>query len=139
MPLSEEVKRVLSLEDKHIPTYEELNQAYAVLIDEFILKVRDRIENGNIEEVVKAVGAAEHLDQLGYAINHFQDNEDKVNSFFSKREMEELVEKTVATVYEKVQEEDTNAVARKMKLAAAEAAAGRSNPKVVNLDQADKT
>lgn len=116
MPLGQEVLDRLSLEDKSIPTVQELQNHYAVMLNEFLLRVRDKIDNGNVEEVTKLISSIEHIDQFSYAIESLKDDKDKLDNFMSKNNLEEIVDRAVEKVHEKLQAESKSAVARKLKL-----------------------
>lgn len=104
-------------EEQPVPTIKELKRHFAVLLDEFMYRVRDKIDNGNVQEVALLVDATQHIDQISYAIDSL--NPDKVEHFINRSELEGIVDKAVEKVHEKLQGEEKSAVARKLKLDAA--------------------
>lgn len=116
--ISEEQKLHLinKIEDER-PSIEHLRDHYAVLLNELMFRIRDRIDNGNVQEVAALIEATEHIDQLSYAIESV--NGDKAAQFVNKLELEQIVDRAVEKVHEKMQGEEKSAVARKLKLDAA--------------------
>ena len=102
------------------PNIEHLRDHYAVLLNELMFRIRDRIDNGNVQEVAALIDATQHIDQLSYAIESV--NGDKIEHFVNKQGIEEIVDRAVEKVHEKMQGEEKSAVARKLKLNAALAA-----------------
>lgn len=118
--INEEQRQKLLDRLDQIPTVQVLQNIYAVMLAEFMERVRDRIDNGNVQEVGDLIKATGEIDQLGYAIDWLRN--DRVGAIVNKHQLEEIVDRAVEKVYEKMQGEEKSAVARKLKLDAATAA-----------------
>jgi hypothetical protein len=101
------------MEEKEIPTYQQLKDKVAVVIDEYLDRVRDVLDNGNREEISKVMEVAKNLSSFPYALDPFNPN--KEVDYLDRADLEKIVDAAVEKVHEKMQGEERNAVARKLK------------------------